>query len=95
MIRLVPNHANAIERGAEVTFHFDGAAVTGVVGESVVAALLRSGVTHLRSAPVDDAPRGAFCMMGLCQECAIRVDGKIIEGCRALVLEGMKVERAG
>jgi len=95
MIRLVPNHASAIERGTEVTFQFDGASINGIAGESVVAALLRAGVTHLRSAPVDGAPRGAFCMMGLCQECAVRVDGQVIEGCRTVVVEGMKVERAG
>lgn len=95
MIRLVPNHANAIERGAEVTFQFDGVSVTGIAGESVVAALLRAGVAHLRSAPADGAARGAFCMMGLCQECTVRVDGQVIEGCRTVVADGMNIERTG
>lgn len=93
MIRLVPNHADAIVRGPEVTFVFDGAPVKGFAGESVVAALLRAGMTHLRSAPVDGRARGAFCLMGLCQECAIRVDGQVREGCRTVVVDGMTVER--
>lgn len=95
MIRLVPNHASAIVRGPEVAFKFDGTSFKGFAGESVVAALLRAGVTNLRSAPVDGGARGAFCLMGLCQECAVRVNGQVREGCRTVVADGMIVERLG
>ncbi|WP_445327153.1 2Fe-2S iron-sulfur cluster-binding protein [Yoonia sp. GPGPB17] len=60
-------------------------------GESVLAALTRAGFHHLRDAPEDAAPRGAFCCMGLCQECIVQVDGRQIESCRQLVTDGLSV----
>lgn len=93
MIRLVPNQAHQIERAAMVTFTFDGIPVTGHVGESLVAALVRAGHLTLRRAPADDAPRGAFCCMGLCQECAVVVEGQIVEACRTRVTPNLVVDR--
>jgi predicted molibdopterin-dependent oxidoreductase YjgC len=92
MIRLVPNHADQIQRAAKVRFTFDGVPVTAHAGETVAVALLRAGQVHLRDAPEDGAARGAFCLMGLCQECAVRVDGKIVESCRQPVTEGLAVQ---
>lgn len=94
-MRLVVDQSGQIERAPAVTFIFDGAAVQGHPGEPLIAALLRSGLVHLRAAPNDAAPRGAFCCMGLCQECAVRIDGKQVEACRIEVCAGLSVERAG
>ncbi len=94
MIRLVPNHAAQIERTETVTFTFDGAPVQGHLGESLVSALTRAGHMTLREAPNDGAPRGAFCCMGLCQECAVVVQGQIVEACRTDVSADLVVERA-
>ncbi|SFA68858.1 2Fe-2S iron-sulfur cluster binding domain-containing protein [Poseidonocella pacifica] len=93
MIRLVPNHAPAIRRSEKVHFTFDGQSYEGHVGESLVSALTRAGHLSLRGAPVDGAPRGAFCCMGLCQECAVIVDGQVVEACRTDVSADLVVER--
>lgn len=93
MIRLTPDHSAQITRAPEVSFTFDGVRVTGHAGESLAAALMRSGVRHLRDAPEDGAARGAFCLMGLCQECVVLVDGTKVESCRVEVAEGLEVAR--
>jgi ferredoxin len=64
-----------IRRAAEITFQFDGDEFTAFDGETISAALLRSGQKNIRSAPTG-APRGMFCGMGVCQECVVEVDGK-------------------
>ncbi len=92
MIRLRPDQSGLITRTAPVEFTFDGQLILGHEGETVLAALLRSGETYLRDAPEDGAPRGAFCCMGLCQECVVQVDGLHIEGCRLPVSAGLSVQ---
>jgi len=39
--------------------------------------------------------RGAFCFMGVCQECAIHVDGAIRQACLTPVRAGLRVELRG
>ena len=87
------NSSIQIERSKEVTFQFDGKELTGYDGETIAAALLRSGITNLRNAPQNGGARGMFCVMGVCQECVVKVDGKIKESCRTTVSEGLIVER--
>lgn len=91
MIRLVPDHSARIERAPEVSFTFDGVRLTGHAGESLAAALMRSGYLHLRDAPEDGAARGAFCLMGLCQECVVELDGSRVESCRVELRDGLNV----
>lgn len=91
MIRLVPNHSAQIERAPEVSFTFDGVRMVGHAGESLAAALMRSGQLHLRDAPEDDAARGAFCLMGLCQECVVELEGARVESCRLALCDGLDV----
>lgn len=92
MIRLVPDQSGLITRAAPVAFSFDGRSVTAHLGETVLAALMRAGEMHLRDAPEDGGPRGAFCCMGLCQECLVLVDGIRIESCRQHVSDGLSVQ---
>jgi aerobic-type carbon monoxide dehydrogenase small subunit (CoxS/CutS family) len=91
MIRLVPDQSTRIRRAPEVGFTFDGQPVQGRVGESVASALMRAGRLYLRDAPEGGGPRGAFCCMGLCQECVVRVDGAIVESCRLTVTPGLEI----
>jgi len=78
-----------------VTFRLDGAEVAGFAGESVAAALGALGVTTLRHAPRSGEARGAFCLMGVCQECLCRIDGARREACRTPLRAGMEVETLG
>lgn len=64
-------------------------------GETVAAALLASGRRALRSSPGLRELRGAFCLMGSCQECVIRIDGRLEPACLVEVQEGMTVECRG
>lgn len=91
MIRLVPDQSGMIARTAPVEFMFDGRPVAAHEGETVLAALIRAGQLHLRDAPEDGAPRGAFCCMGLCQECLVQVGDTRVESCRHPVSEGLDV----
>ena len=73
----------------------DGRPIPAVAGESLAAALAAAGVLRLRNAPRTGAPRGAFCFMGVCQECAIQVDGMLRQACLVPVEAGMIVELKG
>ncbi len=82
-----------IERTKEISFQFDGVMINGYEGESIAAALLRAGITAIRNAPNTKTPRGMFCVMGVCQECVVSIDGKTREACRTTVSDGLIVER--
>lgn len=92
MIRLIPNQVSQIERAPEISFRFDNQTIKARQGETILVALMKNGIKHLRNAPMDDKPRGAFCCIGLCQECAVKVDGKSVESCRKIATDGLVVE---
>ncbi len=81
-----------VARGAPVRLRFDGADVAAHDGEMLATALLAAGIRTLRLAPGDSGPRGLFCAMGSCQECAVLIDGQRIEACRVAVRDGMEVQ---
>lgn len=91
MIRLIRDRSADIERTRLLTFHFDGQPVRAHEGETVAVALLRAGHLTMRRTPNDQSPRGLFCCMGLCQECAVMIDGRVTEACRQIVAEGLVV----
>lgn len=78
----------------QVRFYFDGNAVTAYDGENLAAALFATGHRALRTCQDDGGSRGAFCFMGVCQECVVVIDGRLIEACRVPVSEGLVVEIA-
>ena len=92
MIRLVPDQSARITRDKKVEFTFNDAPIWGHAGESIAAALIRSGRLHLRDAPEDAGPRGGFCLMGLCQECVVVLEGKKVESCLTELKPGIAVK---
>jgi predicted molibdopterin-dependent oxidoreductase YjgC len=77
----------------QVTFTFDGIPINASAGDSVAAALLAAGIRSCRTTPVSGVPRGPYCMMGVCFECLVRIDGVgNRQGCLVPVQEGMRVE---
>ena len=61
-------------------------------GASVAAALLAAGVHHTRTTPVSSAPRAPYCMMGVCFDCLVEIDGRPNrQACLIPVEEGMQV----
>mgnify|MGYP000861768715 CR=1 FL=1 len=59
---------------------------------SVAAALAHAGLTHSRRS-LSGQPRAAFCGMGQCQECRVRIDGIAHRlACMTPAREGMTIE---
>ena len=81
-----------MQRPEPVVLYVDGEVVMAEPGESLAVALAVHGLIILRKSPNRGDPRGAFCMMGVCQECAVVVDGKRTTACTAAVYAGMVVE---
>lgn len=82
------------EAGGTVRFIFEGRPVEARAGDSVAAALLAAGVLAFRETPVSGAPRGPWCMMGVCFDCLVTVDGVGgRQACMTPAREGMRVER--
>jgi len=73
-------------------FVFNGHAIDAPAGRMLAAALIAAGHVNLRTSPRAGAPRGAFCLMGSCQECRVLVDGELALACRVRVRSGMTVE---
>lgn len=79
------------ERG-ELSFTFDGQVIRAREGDSVAAALLAAGVTTLRSTAVSGSPRGPYCLMGVCFDCLVEIDGaQNLQSCMVEAAEGMAV----
>ena len=77
----------------DVSITVDGQPVIAREGDSVAAALLGSGSLACRTTPVTGAPRAPYCMMGVCFDCLVTVDGMPnVQGCMTRVRDGMRVE---
>ncbi len=88
MFRRLPDH-----QGDLVTFTFNGKLLTALKGDTVAAALLAAGVSRFRTTSVSEAERGPYCMMGVCFECLVAINGRgNRQACLATVEEGMRVE---
>ena len=79
--------------GAAVDVVVDGVKLAARSGDTVAAALLLADRLAFRTTPVGAVPRGPFCMMGVCFDCLVTVDGVgSRQGCLIPVRDGMKVE---
>lgn len=63
-------------------------------GISLAAALLRGGELTLRTHPVTQLRRAPYCLMGVCFECVLEVDGRQQRACMTRVRAGMDVTTA-
>ena len=80
--------------GAAVRFTFEDRVLSTREGDSVAVALLEAGVESFRDTPVSHAKRAAYCMMGVCFDCLVEIDGvPNRQACLTPVAEGMRVRR--
>ena len=81
------------EKGRIVFLQFDGEAVIAFDGDNLAVALLRAGKVEFRTAAKND-PRGPYCMMGICFECLVEIDGRPNQqACQIAVRDGMIIQR--
>jgi D-hydroxyproline dehydrogenase subunit gamma len=79
--------------GQRVRVTVDGEPVLARAGDSVAAAMLASGRLHCRTTPLSGQTRAPYCMMGVCFECLVTIDGiDNRQGCLTEVSEGMRIE---
>ncbi len=72
----------------------DGEAVRVPRGSSAAAAMLMHTDGPTRTTPVSGEGRAPYCMMGVCFECLMVIDGEPNQqGCLVLAQEGMRIER--
>jgi len=75
----------------EVTL--SGRQVKALAGTSVAAMVLAQGVRSTRTTPVLGSKRAPFCMMGVCYDCLMVIDGKANQrACSIVVKQGMTVD---
>lgn len=78
----------------QVPFEFEGRQITGKAGDTVTAALLAANQITARRTPKSGTPRGPFCMMGVCFNCLMVIDGEANrQACQTIIRDGMKVAR--
>ena len=94
MYRRLPDLAESNPTAPVLAVTIDGQAHTARAGDTVAATLLAAGFPSNRTTPVTGSDRGPWCMMGVCFDCLVVIDGKPNQqGCLVPVKDGMKIER--
>ncbi|MGH8778206.1 (2Fe-2S)-binding protein [Paraburkholderia sp.] len=87
LFRVLPGAADA---PVDIWFNDEPLRVPG--GRSVAAALLAAGIDRFRATPVSGEPRAPYCMMGVCFECLVEIDGvPSRQSCMVAVRDGMRI----
>ncbi len=77
-----------------VTVNIEGENIRVPLGETVAATVLVYNLGYTRTTPISGAPRAPLCMMGVCFECLMEIDGlPNVQACQVQVAEGMKIRR--
>lgn len=81
--------------GATLRVYLDGEPVDAFDGDTVASLLLTTiEPQHYRQSPASGGPRAPLCMMGVCFECLVEIDGqKNQQGCLVPLRDGMRIRR--
>jgi hypothetical protein len=94
MFQRLPDSTGKDSESVEFAVEIDGEPHTARAGDTVAAVLLLAGGGPTRRTPVSGAPRAAYCMMGVCFECLVEIDGAYSQqGCLVLARPGMRIRR--
>jgi len=94
MYKRLPDLAASNANASLLAVTIDGEPFAARDGDTVAATLLAAGVTDFRTTPVSGSARGPFCMMGVCFDCLVVIDGRPNQqSCMIPVRDGMKIER--
>lgn len=70
----------------------EGRPVSAHEGDTLATALLKADVVPFRHTPVSGQPRAPLCLMGVCFDCLVEVDGaQNVQSCMIAVRAGMHV----
>jgi D-hydroxyproline dehydrogenase subunit gamma len=76
-----------------LTILIDGVTVQAQAGDSVAAAMLSAGHVMSRKTPVSGTRRAPYCLMGMCFECLVTIDGVgNRQACMIEARDGMRIE---
>ncbi|MBV4468215.1 (2Fe-2S)-binding protein [Pseudomonas siliginis] len=77
---------------ADMTVHINGQAVSAAIGETVLSVIQSLGVRHIARNDHDQIS-GAYCGMGVCQCCLVKINGRHKRrACQTVVRDGMLIE---
>lgn len=77
-----------------VTVEVEGRAVAVPRDCNAAYAAMLAGLDSTRVSPATGEPRAPYCMMGVCFECLLVIDGEPSrQGCLVTVRPGMRIER--
>ncbi len=81
--------------GKTIRFNFEGQEMEVPAGISVAAAVMgHVHAGHTCQHPVDHSNRAPYCLMGVCFECLMEINGKAdVQSCLVGIEEGMTVKR--
>lgn len=77
---------------SKVVIEFDGSPISVSDDTNLAIALLDAGISITRTTPVSGAPRTAYCMMGVCFDCLVQINGVSRQACQVRTQAGMKVQ---
>jgi sarcosine oxidase subunit alpha len=81
------------DAGETVSLKVDGKDIRARPGDTVAGAMLAAGIDRFRTTPVTESPRAPYCLMGVCFDCLVTIDGVgSRQACLVPVREGMAVE---
>lgn len=76
-----------------VTIWIGGERYSARPTDTVSAAMLAAGAIPCRTSAVSGAPRAPYCMMGVCFDCLVSIDGVgNRQACLVRVKDGMRIE---
>ncbi|MER9338713.1 (2Fe-2S)-binding protein [Mesorhizobium sp. M0293] len=88
------NRHDVIEQVSPINLVFEGHAISAQEGETVVTALLAANPGYTGTSPVSGRRRGPYCLMGVCFECLVEIDGLPNQrACMVLVRGNMTIRR--
>ena len=81
-------------QGELITIYFEGKALNVSKDHNVATALLDAGINNFRKTTLNNESRGPYCMMGVCFDCLININGvDNQQSCTTQVSDGMKIKR--
>ncbi|XKH59947.1 (2Fe-2S)-binding protein [Halomonas sediminis] len=94
----MPNVSNferlPMRAGEPVTVFVEGQALKVDSYDTAAAAVLIAGLVPSRTTPTSGSPRAPYCLMGVCFECLLDIDGVANQqGCMVKVRDGMQIRR--